>query len=133
MVFLLLQPGVGGGADNAVDVNAVDRLHCSPLFAAAWHDRVDAAVLLLETHHHRCDVDLADGYGNTPLHEAASAGRLEFVHVLLGHGASLDLLNHEGETASDLAAWNNHLDVVSAIEVERLRRRDHGFKRAVLV
>jgi len=133
LVFLLLQPGVGGGADNAVDVNAVDVHHRSPLFAAALHDRVDAAVLLLETHHHWCDVDLADAYGCTPLHEAAGAGRLEFVRILLSHGASLDLQNLEDETASDLAARHNHLDVVWAIEMERRRRRDHGFQRAVVM
>jgi len=60
LVQLLLQPGVGGGtADNAVDINAVELHHRSPLFATAWFDRIDAAVLLLETHHHiQCDVVL---------------------------------------------------------------------------
>ena len=62
LVQLLLLPGVGGAtADNAVDINAVELHHRSPLFATAWFDRIDAAVLLLETHHHHIiytDVDL---------------------------------------------------------------------------
>ena len=47
----------------------------------------------------------------------------------MGHGAFLDLRNHQGYTASDLAARFHHDDVVKAIEADVLRRRDHGFKR----
>ena len=125
LVDLLLQPGVGGGAaaGNAVDINAGNYYRQRPLHAAALHDDVDAAVALLEAPDHRCDPDVLDVDGDTPLHIAAHDGYLRVVRVLLAHGAALDVRNNLGYTASEAAAHQEHHDVHRAIESERRRRR----------
>ncbi|CAK4981524.1 unnamed protein product [Aphanomyces euteiches] len=44
--------------------------------------------------------------------QAASAGRLEIVKVLLDHGASIDLPDNVGSTPLILASWHGCFDVV---------------------
>jgi len=134
LVHLLLQPGVGNGggaaAGNAVDINAGNYYRQRPLHAAALYDDVDAAVALLETPHHRCDPNLLDVDGDSPLHIAAHDGYLHVVRVLLAHGAALDVRNNLGYTASEAAAHQEHHDVYRAIESERRRRRRlHRYRR----
>ncbi|XP_037776126.1 ankyrin repeat domain-containing protein 1-like [Penaeus monodon] len=48
------------------------------------------------------DVDPVDDAGNTPLHDAASNGRLLAVGVLTGLGASTSKKNKVGKTPKDL-------------------------------
>ena len=50
------------------------------------------------------DVNPQDALGNTPLMEAAAAGRWDVVRVLLRHGADPDIVNHDGDSLTDYLA-----------------------------
>uniref|UniRef100_A0A8C9MGJ7 Uncharacterized protein n=1 Tax=Serinus canaria TaxID=9135 RepID=A0A8C9MGJ7_SERCA len=47
----------------------------------------------------------ADGWGGTPLHDAAENGELE---ILVVNGADLSIRDQDGYTAADLADYNGH-------------------------
>uniref|UniRef100_A0A8D0FE15 Uncharacterized protein n=1 Tax=Strix occidentalis caurina TaxID=311401 RepID=A0A8D0FE15_STROC len=49
----------------------------------------------------------ADGWGGTPLHDAAENGELE-VGILVVNGADLSIRDQDGYTAADLAEYNGH-------------------------
>uniref|UniRef100_A0A8C5JL28 RFXK protein n=1 Tax=Junco hyemalis TaxID=40217 RepID=A0A8C5JL28_JUNHY len=49
----------------------------------------------------------ADGWGGTPLHDAAENGELE-VGILVVNGADLSIRDQDGYTAADLADYNGH-------------------------
>jgi ankyrin repeat protein len=53
--------------------------------------------------------------GSTPLQEAATAGHLNIVLLLLARGAEGDLPNFQGWTALHLAAHYGHQDIVEAL------------------
>lgn len=53
--------------------------------------------------------------GSTPLQEAASAGHLNIVLLLLARGAEVNMTNYQGWTALHLAACHGHQDVVEAL------------------
>lgn len=50
------------------------------------------------------DVNPQDALGNTPLMEAAGAGRWDVARVLLRHGADPEIVNHDGEDLADYLA-----------------------------
>ncbi|XP_038966610.1 espin isoform X4 [Rattus norvegicus] len=49
-----------------------------------------------------------DLWGGTPLHDAAENGELECCQILAVNGAGLDVRDHDGYTAADLADFNGH-------------------------
>ncbi|XP_031235473.1 espin isoform X2 [Mastomys coucha] len=49
-----------------------------------------------------------DLWGGTPLHDAAENGELECCQILAVNGAGLDVQDHDGYTAADLAELNGH-------------------------
>ncbi|XP_029396205.1 espin isoform X2 [Mus pahari] len=49
-----------------------------------------------------------DLWGGTPLHDAAENGELECCQILAVNGAGLDVRDHDGYTAADLAEFNGH-------------------------
>ena len=51
--------------------------------------------------------------GLTPIHIAASEGKVEFVKFLIEHGATMDDRNEEGKSPFDLANKNGHLKVTA--------------------
>ncbi|MFT4113186.1 ankyrin repeat domain-containing protein [Silvibacterium sp.] len=53
--------------------------------------------------------------GYTPLHQAASGGKGDFVTALLEYGADLSLLCHQGKTASDYAREHGHAEIVELL------------------
>lgn len=53
-------------------------------------------------------VDALQAGGFTPLHQAASRGRLEIVELLLEHGADPTIESDQGWTAADLAHQRGH-------------------------
>lgn len=61
------------------------------------------------------DSDPAAGLRETPLHVAASDGRLDCLHVLLRAGASLDLLNGNKRSALMEACRNRHLQCAMSL------------------
>jgi len=52
---------------------------------------------------HAVDVNARNRYGTTPLYLASKRGTLEFVRLLIDHGADIDLKDNEGRTAFDVA------------------------------
>lgn len=64
----------------------------------------------LENRH--CNIDDADEeQGLTALMVAASEGRLDFVYLLLSHGANVNAQDHDGATPLHHAAKNGYSDV----------------------
>ena len=54
--------------------------------------------------------------GYTPLHEAAEAGKLEHVRMLLEAGARVDARTDSGATALRLATARGHIEVVALLQ-----------------
>merc|ERR1711971_553966 len=55
----------------------------------------------------KCNMDIPNEQGESPLHSASRAGDKELVKMLLEHGAKINRENSEGETALYLAAENH--------------------------
>ena len=49
------------------------------------------------------DVNVPDGAGNTPLHNAASRGDNEMIEYLVSRGANVKAINRKGQTVADMA------------------------------
>jgi ankyrin repeat protein len=67
----------------------------------------------------RDSINATDDSGNTALHHAARHGHEEFVaklRLLGGSFIDIDLRNHRGLTALDLAKKNHHVWLVSALK-----------------
>ena len=63
-------------------------------------------------------LDLPDGLGMTPLHNAAAWGYLPIVKVLIEHGANVQARDADGKTPLDLARTYKRKAVVSFLEGE---------------
>jgi ankyrin repeat protein len=64
-------------------------------------------------------VNVVDIFGNTALHHAAKSGHEKFIAILLSFSEAfidIDIRNHEGCTALDLAKENNHVWLVGAFK-----------------
>lgn len=84
------------GADiNTTNVDGLTALH-----QACIDENFDMVKFLVEN---RADVNQRDNEGWTPLHAAASCGYLNIAEYFLSHGASVAIVNCEGEVPSDLA------------------------------
>lgn len=73
---------------------------------AGYWGRTEVMKLLVKT---KMDINargLSNGY--TPLHDAVSGNHFETAKILLGAGAKLDLLGHDGLTALDIAKANGN-------------------------
>jgi hypothetical protein len=57
-------------------------------------------------------IDAQNSFGNTALHWACLGGHLDIVKLLLSRGASPAIANDKDQIPLDLAAFNNHMDVV---------------------
>lgn len=57
-------------------------------------------------------INLANSFGNTALHWACLGGHLDTIKLLMSRGASPALANDKDQIPLDLAAFNNHMDVV---------------------
>jgi len=80
--------------------------------ARAGHDEL---VMSLLEHHHGAILEERAEYGRTALHEAADAGQLPIVKLLLANGAALDPTDDDGLTPLHDAVYNGHLDVVKLL------------------
>ena len=67
--------------------------------------------------------------GTTPLHAAALVGHAEVLTCLMNWGASLTARDDDGDLPIDIT---NDEAIKQLIRDEELRRRNHGFRRAVL-
>jgi RNA polymerase sigma factor (sigma-70 family) len=77
----------------------------SALWAAVGSNRVEVAALLLA---HGADPNRRAKRGIAPLHIAAMRGWHSLSRLLLAHGASLELTDSDGRTASDWAHSKGH-------------------------
>ena len=83
----------------------------SPLYAAAWHHRLEAAATLIA---HGADVNAVEPTGLTPLITAASNGDDALVRLLLAHGADVSARASCG-TALEVARANRHATTESIL------------------
>ena len=85
----------------------------SPLLRAARFKRVPVVEYLLAEQSSL--VDVASKNGNTALHEAAAAGSVQTIELLLTHHATLEKKNSRGHTAFLEAASGGRLDAMKAL------------------
>ena len=95
------------------DPGLADNEQTTPLIAAAGYGRVpvysmateegalEAAQLALELGN---DINAANGYGDTPLHAAASWGKDSMVQFLVDRGAKVNAVNKIGQTPLSIAS-----------------------------
>ena len=67
------------------------------------------------------DVNLADGRGNTPLHDAVRMQFESVVELLATHGANVNTANERGETPLDLAETNLGIPGTNGLRTTRPR------------
>ncbi|RHY67088.1 hypothetical protein DYB34_007392 [Aphanomyces astaci] len=63
----------------------------------------------------KCDPNVMNENGQTPLYQAAQHGKVEVVRVLLDHNAAVGAVSNNGWTALHDACANGHLDVVQVL------------------
>ncbi|MFZ0662726.1 MAG: ankyrin repeat domain-containing protein [Acidobacteriaceae bacterium] len=84
-----------------------------PLHAAiTLGDSVETIRLLLEA---GADVNAKQAGGFTPLHQAAAAGKLEMIAVLLKNGARRDVRCDQGKLPGDYARERAHVEVAELL------------------
>jgi hypothetical protein len=114
------------------NVNDRDALKRTPLFAAAFCNRSEAAGLLVDQ---GADVNARDSVGMAPLHAAVVVGWEAASKALIAKGADINLRNEAGHTPLHLAAATNQSALV-ALLLERgadANARDtHGANAASL-
>jgi len=119
----LLQVAAGYGKVKAVHVllehgakpSVKDSMGLTALHSAANKEERDVMVALLQTEDGKACVDAQDEDGCTALHYAASGGSKAVVTALINAGASDQVVNRDGKTASDLANEYGHAAVAELI------------------
>lgn len=119
--------------DQGARQDICDHTGCSALLTAAMSNNSDGIELLLHhdgkkrsisrarklahTHTGSCSIidAIVPQLGSTVLYLAASQGRVEAVRALLQHGANCELVGCIDLTASSIAAWQNHRDVLEVL------------------
>ena len=86
-------------AENT-DINARTSMSRTPLHLATLHNQLHVVKLLV---HEGALLDLVDNDMNTALHYASTQGYLEIVDWLLRRTPNLEVKNHRGRTAVDIA------------------------------
>lgn len=107
--------GVVAALAAGADVNQRDASSRTALHMAASRKSAEIVVLLLDA---GADVDAeADATAGRvhPLHWAANFGRAANVKALLEHGAKVDVVTLQGDTALLLAAKSGHVEVAEAL------------------
>ena len=113
--------------EQGADKDKVMNEGASPLWMAAQEGHLAVIQCLLE---HGADVNKTRTNGMTPLHAAALNGHAEVLTCLMNWGASLTARDDDiGKLPIDDAA---NEEIRQLIRDEEIRRRDHGFRRAVL-
>lgn len=92
-----------------------------PAFHLTGKDQQEDIVLQPEVvvdivpHRIAVDIELSDGYGHTPLIQAALKGDVAAVRRLLDSGAVIDAKAGNGDTALHKAAYTGHMEVVEIL------------------
>ncbi len=100
----------GGGIQQSTNYTTT-----TPLCIAVRRDDIAAVTLLLE--HPAIDVDATGSDGRTPLSHAAELGRLEYIDILLAHGADPGRGDQHGRTPISYAAEYNDIRVVEILSM----------------
>jgi ankyrin repeat protein len=87
-------------------------LRDTPLIYAAIFGHVEVVRVLLEG---GANVESANAYQSTALHQAAWNGHLDVCRLLLDRGAKLDPLDEWKDTPLHVSAWAGHLSVVKLL------------------
>jgi len=94
--------------ENGADVEAENVDGLRPIHWAARTRLVELVGMLIQ---HHANVNAADVYGNSPLHEAVCHG-LYIVQLLVHHGAKVNVQNVDGKTPLHFAIEREHSDIV---------------------
>lgn len=99
---------------NGANVN-ISSNNETPLY---WATRCDELLIVEEllSAPYEADPNIADLYGNTPLHIASKSGYLKIVKRLLVNGAEINGINMWGETPLDLARQEDHSEIIEVLE-----------------
>ncbi|XP_022687854.1 BRCA1-associated RING domain protein 1-like isoform X1 [Varroa jacobsoni] len=92
--------------------NTQDNAGWSPLHEVAQTGNIDIARLLIEN---GAQVDVASECKTLPIHDAVQAGHPEVIRLLLEYGANPEQKNGEGQSALDLAGYN---DIIKGVVVD---------------
>jgi ankyrin repeat protein len=97
------------------DINAVadNPSRVRPIHSAVASRNRGIVQLLVE---HGAQLDVQQHGGWAPLHAAAMHGDLTLVELFLRHGADPTLRSDDGKDAAELAAANNHADILAALD-----------------
>ena len=119
--------------EHGAKIDRADNDGVTALSLAASSGNLGVAEYLID---HGAEVNKAPDDGSTPLHIVAAIGdqlspqhHLDMISMLLAFGASLKARNDEGLLPIDVAATD---EIRRLINEEFTRRRDHGYKRAVI-
>ena len=117
--------------EQGADKEKTTNYGCSPLFMAALNGHLPVVQCLTEEIGVDVDKATTDATGRlTPLHAAVVQNHIDVAVCLMERGmADINALNINGRRPIDLAP---NEEMRQAIVNEEIRRRDHGFRRAVL-
>ena len=91
---------------------AVNKYLQSPLHSAARNGHQDILAWTLEHHHHQFNINMQDYQGWSILHTAAILGRSSCCSVIIKFQPNIELKNHIGCTALDLACESGDVKTV---------------------
>ena len=106
-------PGTHSPRFGSEGLDALDDFHNRPLHWAATLGREGWARYLLAE---GGDVGARNERGFTPLHLAAVVGNIGIARVLINHGAKPKALDRAGNAAVDVAALNDHHELVDLLK-----------------
>ena len=87
-------------------------VHYPTIHYAAIQGDAGALLALLDC---RCEMDVVDGTGSTPLMCAAAYGRSDCVELLIRRGSDVHKRSESGHTAAHCAAQGGHVQVLLAL------------------